>query len=360
MSIKIKDAVDAAKKRLEAEAFKTKKAYLTGINSEINSVVQNAQNVKDSFGRVFMKPKIDPQLAKIQKEIQSNMNPHDVIYAGFGVTIKGKPLSSDRLDSITGIEINQEVGTSDTATLSVTDAHLKYIEDDIYVKDSEIVISITLEDDPFKVLFVGYISAIDIEFPEDGAPKLQIHCIDKGHEMTREKKKRSWSDVTSSQVVQQIAQEYGYQCYVEPDYPFPVQASIVQSDKTDLEFLEELAGDELDLFVCNLVTDTNGKTTVFYVIEGHLNKQNPVVIAYRNYDKDSGACYDIKSFSPKINIETRQEKVKSDGINSDTKGVESTSNDVPSPSSDSSSDSSSGSDAGSSDNEERDNIDIGG
>lgn len=36
MSIKIKDAVDAAKKSLEAEAFKTKKAYLTGINSEIN------------------------------------------------------------------------------------------------------------------------------------------------------------------------------------------------------------------------------------------------------------------------------------------------------------------------------------
>jgi len=353
-------AIDKAKSALQKGAYKTSKEFLTNINEGINSAVSQMTDPLKNIGAVYQNSRKKKDEVK---EPPRFGNEHPVLFGGYGVNINNVRLGVERLAFITELSITQNEGTSSTCTMKISDPNFYFIEDSIFIRETPIQASITLLGDFTKMVFFdGYIATVDIEFPSDGCPKLTINCIDKSHEMTRVKYKRSWENVTSSQVVQQIAQEHGFACYVEEDYPFPIQATIVQDDKTDIEFLEDLASKELDLFECHLVTNTDGKTILYYVIKGKIDQDNYTSLAYRfsnivetgpQQEPSKQVCYDIISFKPNINIETRQEEVRSDGINADTKEVESAEVSVSEPSeegnSSSSSSSSSSSDSGSSD-----------
>ena len=323
-----KDLVADAKKSLEEKAFMRKKEYLTGLNASINSVVDSFKGVVDATNAVFCKKGVKPDV------IEPNFgNPSPVLFGGYGITINGKELGIERLAFITELSITQDMEASSTCTFKVIDPNFYFIEDSIYVRETPIQVSITLAGVlDKKVFFDGYIAAIDIDFPSDGAPTLSVTCIDKTHEMTRVKYKRSWENVNSAQVVQQIAQEHGYKCYIQPDGEFPIQATIIQDDKTDIEFLEELAGNETtDLYVCFLNTTEKEGTILYYVKKGILDEENYTSLGYRTSNVKSfmqplptdSVNFDVVSFKPSINIETREEKTNSSGINADTKDVES-------------------------------------
>ena len=331
--------VDNAKKALEEKAFQTKKEFLQNINNTINQTVGQLNDLAKNIGAIFHTP--PPKKGEEEVPTFRWGNEYPVIAGGFGITINGRELGVDRLAFVTDMEINQEVGT-DTCSFTVVDPNMYFIEDDIYKRDTQIQTSITLLGVPTsnnftKVYFDGYISNIDIDFTNTGAPTLTISCVDKAtHEMGRKRWRRSWENVTSSQVVQIIAQEMGFQVYVEPEYPFPVQASIIQDDKTNIEFIEELAGKELELFVANFITNDDGKTILYYVIKGHINEENYQTLGYsvsnsteKDIKQQDVTQYDVISFRPQINIEQRQEEVSGGGINSDDKSVEQSSVDVP-------------------------------
>lgn len=333
--------VTAGLQALEAEAFKTSKSYVIGICERINSVVAPWTDLAKNLGAVFHKPYGSSLFTpKTPSRTYTFINPDPVLAGGFGITINGKPISVDRLPFITDIEISQNVGV-DTCNFTVKDPDMYFIEDNIYMRNTPIQASITIQgtegDNNFnKIYFDGYISVVDIDFPSDGAPTLQVSCIDKAsHEMGRKKWRRSWNDVNSAQVVQMIANEMGYKCYVEPDYPFPIQSTITQDDKTNLEFLEELAGNELDLFVVDPVVNIDGSVILYYIIKGQLNNEAYMSLGYKTVSWYEGMLekdlmsYDIISFTPRINVETRQEEVQSAGLNSDTGDLEDSSISVP-------------------------------
>ena len=322
------DLVADARKSLEEKAFMRKKEYLTGLNSSINSVVDSFKGAVDATNAVFCKKGVKPDV--IEPKFG---NPLPVLFGGYGVTINGKELGVERLAFITELSITQDMEASSTCSFKVTDPNFYFIEDSIYVRETPIQVSITLAGVlDKKVFFDGYIAAIDIDFPSDGAPVLSVTCIDKTHEMTRVKYKRSWENVNSAQVVQQIAQEHGFKCYIQHDGEFPIQATIIQDDKTDIEFLEELAGNETtDLYVCFLNTTEKEGTILYYVKKGVLDEENYTSLGYRTSNVKSfmqplpadSVNFDVISFKPSINIETREEKTNSSGINADTKDVES-------------------------------------
>lgn len=332
------DIVDKAKKSLSVkDALRKNAGFLKGINQTINSTVAQLNDAAKNIGAVFHKNGINSDINQLLQEqlksVQwSTENP--VIYGGFGLTINGKMLGVERLEFVTSISIEQNVGTSSTLEFTVVDPDFYFIEDKVFIRETPIQASITiLGDESKKCYFDGYIAAIDIEFPSDGAPTLQVHCIDKSHEMTRVKYRRSWENVNSAQVVKAIADEMGYQCYVEEGYTFPIQASIIQDNMTNIEFLEDLASKELDMFVCTLVTNEDGKTIIYYVIKGHINKDSYISVAYRKQSAEPVygpqlepskiENFDVVSFRPQINIETREEKTQDSGVNADTKEIES-------------------------------------
>ena len=83
--------------------------------------------------------------------------------------------------------------------------------------------------------------------------------------------------------------------------------------------------------MCFLNTTEKEGTILYYVKKGVLDEENYTSLGYITSNLKSfmqplpadSVNYDVVSFKPSINIETREEKTNSSGINADTKGVES-------------------------------------
>ena len=235
----------------------------------------------------------------------------NVLSAYWNVSINGSELDDTRMECVDSIVISELCDGSDTCTLTVNDPDFLFIEDNIFIEEATISISLGWNGESYRSKFDGYISAIDIDFPEDGYPILSIYCLDNSHLMNRKKKKRSWDNVTRADVVKTIAQEYGFKCEVESGYTFEVEDTISQSNQTDIEFCESLAREEREPFMCKLIGNT-----LIYKKKGLLS--DPVsTLHYKEYP------YDVISFSPQINKETRQEEISVADINTDTKQIDS-------------------------------------
>lgn len=228
----------------------------------------------------------------------------------WSISVNGKELSQSRRECVSSIDILERCGGSDTCTIVISDPDFLFIEDNIFIEEATITVKMGWHGDTNRVTFSGYISAIDISFPDTGYPVLSIFCLDKSHIMNRKKKKRSWDKVTNADVVKKIAQEYGFKCVVEAGYNFKKEDTISQSDATDIEFCESLAGKEREPFMCKLIVDT-----LYYVKKGVLKDPSSTVY-YKKYP------YDVISFSPKINKETIKEEVESADINTNDKSID--------------------------------------
>ena len=238
------------------------------------------------------------------------------------ISINGKGLDSDRVKCVEDIAISEQSAGSDTCTLKICDPNFLFIEDNIFVEEATISIEIGWLGETHNVKFDGYISAIDIDFPESGYPTLSVYCLDGTHVMNRKKKKRSWDKVTRAEVVQKIAKEYGFKCVIEKGYTFTKEDTISQSDVTDIEFCESLAGEEREPFICKLIGDT-----IYYVKLGVV-KEPISTLYYKKYP------YDVISFSPRISKETILEEVESSNIDTSNKKVDTSvanSNNTPRP-----------------------------
>jgi phage protein D len=229
----------------------------------------------------------------------------------WNVYVNGSQLSLSKKNCIESIDIEELCDGSDTVTIKINDPKFDFIEDNIFIEDAFISVVLGWHGATYRVLFDGFISAIDIDFPESGCPTLSVFCLDNTHIMNRKKKSRSWDKVTRPEVVQKIAKEYGYKFVTEEPYIFDIQENIAQSEMTDIEFCESLAKEEREPFMCKLMGDT-----IYYVKKGVL-KSLKAKLKYRT------APYDVISFTPQINKETKKEEVTCSDINTDDKTVDS-------------------------------------
>ena len=225
------------------------------------------------------------------------------------VCINGKELDLSRVQCIESIEQNELCDGSDTCTINVSDPNFVFINDDIFIEEAKVSVDMGWDGETYRVKFNGYISAIDIDFPDSGCPMLSLFCLDESHVMNRKKKQRSWDNVTRPEVVEKIAKEYGFKFVKESGYTFTREDTISQSDVTDIEFIENLAGEERIPFMCKLVGDT-----IYYVKKGIL-KDPTSTLYYKKYP------YDVVSFSPRINKETIKEEVTSSNISTYDKTI---------------------------------------
>ena len=234
-----------------------------------------------------------------------------VLSCYWNVYINGILLDLATKKYIESIEIEELCDGSDVCTIALNDPNFVFIEDNIFVEEAKVSVRIGWHGDTHRVSFDGYISALDLNFPENGYPVMSVFCLDETHVMNRKEKSRSWDNVTRAEVVQKIAMEYGYKCVIEQGYTFKTETTISQSGMTDIEFIEYLAGEEREPFMAKLIGDT-----IYYVKKGML-KNAVAQLHYRN------APYDVVSFKPQINKETKKEEVESSDINTNDKTVDS-------------------------------------
>lgn len=210
-------------------------------------------------------------------------------------SLNGKQVDFERKKFVDNIKVSRTVKGADTLTILINDPDMVFIEDDIYIKDTPISLDMWFHGGTKKSSFYGYISEVNPDFQESGPPQLELFCLDKTHLMQRVKNTHSWGKVRSIDVVKEIVNGYGFKLIYEQNYDY-LQQDISQSDQTDIEFLERLAGDERELFVAKLIGDT-----FFYVRLGLLS--DPSSNLYYRYDAYHN---NIITFKPSIDKETKK------------------------------------------------------
>lgn len=220
----------------------------------------------------------------------------------YDVWVKGTKINQDRKKCIDSVEIKETVDGADTCTINISDPEFIFIEDNIFLEKSSLKVQLGFDGCTTKQTFEGYISAVDISFPENGIPQLTITGMDKTHLMNRTKKNKTWTNTTSAKIVESIAKSYGFKCVVESGYNFKTKESISQSKQTDADFLQKLAKDEIYPFTCRLVGNT-----IYYVKKGKISS-SVMTLHYLEYP------HEIINFTPQINTETRQEDTGSSSV----------------------------------------------
>lgn len=249
----------------------------------------------------------------VKKKTTARKASKDLLLAiTYDVWISGTKLSLEKKQCITSIAIKETVEGADSATIEIKDPEFKYIDDNIFYEDNKIKIQMGWDSTTYRVKFDGYISAIDIDFANDGIPKLTVTCMDKTHKMNRKKKDNTFKNTTSAAVVKKIVKSYGFKCVVDSSYKFEKQETITQSHQSDIEFITKLAGDEVHPFTARLVGNT-----FYYQKMGKL-KTPKMTLTYKKYP------HEIISFNPKINKESKQTEIKSSSINTSNKKVSNT------------------------------------
>lgn len=236
----------------------------------------------------------------------------DVLAIRYNVWISGTMLGIEKKQCINSVDVKETAEGADTATIVISDPEFLFIEDNIFLEDNKIKIMLGWESITHRVTFDGYISAIDIVYNSNGIPTLTVTCMDNTHVMNRTKKNATFTNCTNADVVKKIAKQYGFDVVIEAGYNFKVNETITQSNQTDIEFINKLAGDEVYPFTARLVGNT-----FYYVKMGKL--ETPVMtLTYRKYP------HEIISFSPQINKETKQVEIESSSVNTGTKSVSTT------------------------------------
>jgi phage protein D len=240
----------------------------------------------------------------------SSFSNEKVLSIYYDLYFSGVKLPFEKKICVTSIEVKETEDGADNATIVINDIDFQIIEDNIFIEDVPVKIEAGWHDEIYRFEFNGYIATIDIDFPSEGYPVINIYCIDNTHLMNRDKRKRTWDNVTSANVVQLICAEYGFQTIVEPGYDFKKEDNIAQSNQTDIEFIQSLAGKENDKFVCKL------RGNIIYYVKKGLLTQPIADLWYKTNTRD------IISLKPKINKETKQEEVREDNITSKDKKID--------------------------------------
>ena len=224
----------------------------------------------------------------------------------YAIYINGVELDEYRMNMLESITLEDNSTGSDLLTLHFYDPDLVLLSDNIFIEHCNVsFIGGWLKGDIVK--FEGFISVIDIDFPENGTPSITLNCMDNTHIMNVDKKKRTWENTKVSTVASQIFREYGFKAVV--DDTGDIEENISQSD-TDIKFLTQLANDQYE----NFIVYVEG-TTGYFIKKPNLG--NPQ--ATLQYREGNG---DLLSFSPRINKQTKQLKVDSAEVNTKDNAVD--------------------------------------
>ena len=224
----------------------------------------------------------------------------DIISPLWNVYIDGSILDSQK-KYIKSVDIRESVNGSDTCTIFIMDEDNTFVSDALFVDDAKIYAEIFWMPGHLDK-FEGYISAFDIDFPQEGVTTLSLFCLDKTHRMNKKRRSRTFEGMDKGSVLRSIAQEYGFGCNITPGYNSE-NTSFTQSSQTDIEFCEGLVEDEAfgTFWRAKLIGNILNYTTY-----GDLTTPK-VTLEYRR-GKNT-----VLSFKPNLTSETDSETIPATG-----------------------------------------------
>ncbi|MFB9329088.1 phage late control D family protein [Paenibacillus aurantiacus] len=164
--------------------------------------------------------------------------------------------------------------------------------------------------DKLETVFYGIITTVDLDFPAQGNPTIQVQAMDASFFMTKGTHSNTWLKKKDSDVVKAVGAKYGLRMVV--DDTVVEKETIEQSETTDFLFLSELAQmNHFDFFVV-------GKTLYF-----RKPKQSKVPVMTLMYGKN------LRSFSTTIDLSGQVSQVVVRGYDKKTlEPIEATSRNI--------------------------------
>lgn len=215
----------------------------------------------------------------------------------FQIKVDDKDLLSKFFLEIVSVQVDNTLKGADRFSFIVNGAfdfqtrefaHLS----DLFAFGNSVEISLGYRDTrSLPLMHRGIITAVQTSFPASGLPQITVSGYDLSYCMTKGKRSRSWEKKKDSDVVSQVAREYGLNPVTKDtqvEHP-----KIEQSQESDFQFLEKLA-------------ERNGYE--LYVFDRDL--------FFRPPSNDEAAVVTLEwgkglvSFSPEINISEQVSKVE--------------------------------------------------
>jgi hypothetical protein len=143
----------------------------------------------------------------------------------------------------------------------------------------------------YRTWIDGYISAVDVDFPETGSPTMVIHVMDKSYIMNRVERKKVYKNMSYNDIAKKLAQTYGLAFSGDSSGEGGKKhESVTQSFETDIQFLIGLASE-----IGFLVYYDSSASKLYFKNKDSFTKQDPSHSIW--YRKDP---FDIISFRPRI------------------------------------------------------------
>ncbi len=164
------------------------------------------------------------------------------------IKVDGSELPPAELGQIADLTIEQDLVLPDSFGIRIHDVddrpgqaeqvHNRLLDQDRFPIGASIEIGLGREETPQAVL-KGEITALDIDVRSDGIPLLTVRGYDGAHRLHRERKSRTFKNVSDSDLATQIARDYGLAPATDatPD----VHEHVFQDNQTDWEFLRDRA-----------------------------------------------------------------------------------------------------------------------
>lgn len=163
--------------------------------------------------------------------------------------------------AITNVSVQTSVSdSSDTVTFSISNAY-NLVTRDFNWLNNQLKLGRTLEvhmgyTDRLTPLFFGYITNINIQFPEGGTPQLSVTGMDASFKLMRGRDSESYANKSITDIVRDVARAYGIHDFVI-DNTSKKLPSYVKKPENDYQFLQKLA--QIMNYECFFV----GKTLYF-------------------------------------------------------------------------------------------------
>lgn len=153
------------------------------------------------------------------------------------IRFNGKYLGEDMMKFVREAVIEDEENMLPLARVTIYDTEGVWLTDKSVIKGTNIAIMMGHIKDPanYKELFNGRITHVDPVFPQEGYATLTINCIDRGIDLMKARKAKSWKKKKISEVIASMIGECGLAYEVEDTKA--VLEMVALEDETYLEFI---------------------------------------------------------------------------------------------------------------------------
>ena len=161
----------------------------------------------------------------------------------FKVLVDGSELPDEAAIDILEVRLSDFVEGAGTFTVSFNNwnsqtQEFKYSDGGLLAEGAEVEVKVGFVDDQ-KSLMKGEVTALEPEFAAGAAPVLKIHGYDMLHRFRRGRNTRSFTNMTDSQIAEQIAGTLGLRANV--DDTEVKHEYVLQNNLNDVDFLLERA-----------------------------------------------------------------------------------------------------------------------